>query len=369
MTTRNYTQEIVSPAGLLKRVTYSLVSSNSPRVGGRLLFKQNSLNFYRTNDNYGDFVVTTHYGKDPSEVEHLTAYNVTGGSRRVYFDSSEATYKATNRYYNELRSVSTNLAELYATRKETESLVLSNMKRIAAAYSALRRGNIGAMGRALGRNLRKPISTRPTQAWLEYVYAWKPLVQDVYGLLNVEFKEPYRIVKGRAKTQGRIASNSATNTTFQYVGFIDYSCSVTIRAKATASGSSLGPCSEFGVTNPALLGWELLPFSFVVDWFLPVGPYLDRLLTPVSDVNISDFSITTKNTSVWNCHAFVFNGNRPPTANGYKTSPGANFTCETHSVNRSLSIPSVPFPRLQNPLSPTHFANAMSLLVSAFRGH
>lgn len=32
-----------------------------------------------------------------------------------------------------------------------------------------------------------------------------------------------------------------------------------------------------GLLNPALLWWELLPYSFVVDWFLPVGDVLTSL--------------------------------------------------------------------------------------------
>lgn len=32
-----------------------------------------------------------------------------------------------------------------------------------------------------------------------------------------------------------------------------------------------------GISNPALLAWELLPWSFVIDWFIPVGDYLESL--------------------------------------------------------------------------------------------
>jgi hypothetical protein len=35
--------------------------------------------------------------------------------------------------------------------------------------------------------------------------------------------------------------------------------------------------AQTGFTNPVNLAWELLPFSFVVDWFLPIGPYLEAL--------------------------------------------------------------------------------------------
>jgi hypothetical protein len=35
--------------------------------------------------------------------------------------------------------------------------------------------------------------------------------------------------------------------------------------------------SQTGFTNPINLLWELIPFSFVADWFLPIGSYLEAL--------------------------------------------------------------------------------------------
>jgi hypothetical protein len=35
--------------------------------------------------------------------------------------------------------------------------------------------------------------------------------------------------------------------------------------------------NQTGFTNPINLLWELLPFSFVADWFLPIGNYLEAL--------------------------------------------------------------------------------------------
>jgi hypothetical protein len=32
-----------------------------------------------------------------------------------------------------------------------------------------------------------------------------------------------------------------------------------------------------GISNPALVAWELVPFSFVADWFVPVGDWLKQL--------------------------------------------------------------------------------------------
>ena len=34
--------------------------------------------------------------------------------------------------------------------------------------------------------------------------------------------------------------------------------------------------TQLGLTNPLLVAWDIIPFSFVVDWFIPVSTYLKR---------------------------------------------------------------------------------------------
>jgi hypothetical protein len=34
---------------------------------------------------------------------------------------------------------------------------------------------------------------------------------------------------------------------------------------------------SLGLTDPLSVVWEIIPYSFVVDWFLPVGTYLENL--------------------------------------------------------------------------------------------
>jgi hypothetical protein len=34
---------------------------------------------------------------------------------------------------------------------------------------------------------------------------------------------------------------------------------------------------QMGVLDPLSVAWEVLPFSFVADWFIPIGTYLENL--------------------------------------------------------------------------------------------
>lgn len=49
---------------------------------------------------------------------------------------------------------------------------------------------------------------------------------------------------------------------------------------------------SIGVLNPALVLWEKVPFSFVVDWVLPIGSWLQQL-PPLLGLDISNVYTTT----------------------------------------------------------------------------
>jgi hypothetical protein len=51
--------------------------------------------------------------------------------------------------------------------------------------------------------------------------------------------------------------------------------------------------SSLGLTNPLNVAWELVPFSFVVDWFIPIGDFFNGLIPPQGISNVSG-SLTTK---------------------------------------------------------------------------
>jgi len=64
-----------------------------------------------------------------------------------------------------------------------------------------------------------------------------------------------------------------------------------------ASNTTLMRLEQFGLANPAALAWELIPFSFVADWFVGVGDYLNAqtalLGLTVVDGGTSQLSIRT----------------------------------------------------------------------------
>lgn len=73
-----------------------------------------------------------------------------------------------------------------------------------------------------------------------------------------------------------------------YTSFGVASYSKRIKCRYVIRDASLKTLAQVGITNPAATVWELIPYSFVFDWIIPVGGYLESLdaLIGVEDLTV-----------------------------------------------------------------------------------
>lgn len=196
---------------------------------------------------------------------------------------------------NDISGAKAQLGEAIATSAKTADMFIDTATNLAKIALAVKNGQLIRVGH-LARNIRKlnvhqlkrltkegKIPQRASSAWLQFWYGWKPLVQDAYGLyeLLTEELKPAQLVHGRGQSK-LIASNEWTTPRSGSMPGIHVVETTSIKARMGLTALLQSPkgargLNSAGLLNPAALAWELIPFSFVVDWFTPIGPVLQAL--------------------------------------------------------------------------------------------
>lgn len=267
---------------------------------------------------------------------------------------------------NALKDTQVNLGVAFGERKATARLIGDTAFRLARSYRAIRRGEIRKAMDTLGISSKRgePRGGNAPQKWLELQYGWKPLLSDVYGTCNALSKRDKSDWRVTAEGKSKDVVTRFKNT-FDGFGVITavsrQSCFARIDAlpknEATISLASLG------ITNPLLIGWELVPFSFVVDWFIPVGSWIEQLdaLLGYEDFSYSSSLLTRQS---WVGHGV----GKKSLSNGFMLDSVYTETKQVVKLDRDVgnNVPFPHFPRFKDPRSLEHMANGLSLLAVVF---
>lgn len=283
-----------------------------------------------------------------------------------------------------LKSQTVNLAQMYAERKQTSNLVLGTLRTLRSAGTALHAGAFRDLYQVLG--LGRPSYSRERflrelywsdrrkcieGTWLELQYGWKPLLQDIHGsmeaLVRTQFAKPLKYkatakfnvndsrIIGQPGLPGPTITHEASG--FQVVKYV---------VEYRTTNDVVSSAAQLGLLNPAQLVWELLPYSFVVDWFLPVGQALSQL---DSTAGLSFFqgtkTVFTKGTTKASTVSVP-----TPSVYGPQGYDGLKIGTreEVHMTRDVMSqFPAPALPVLKNPFSSVHVANAIALLATSFK--
>ena len=267
-----------------------------------------------------------------------------------------------------------NFGVMLAEVKETSELVGSAAMTIARQVQAFRRTR-DPEGH-LWRQVRRAV--RPSEIpkrWLELQYGWKPLMSDVAGACdalsrNVSDRKPLEFVKGKSHSKDiSVRRVGGGPSSYGSDCWLDLVTEKTIGAKTDLiyrlRDPTLATFSSLGLVNPALIVWEKVPYSFVVDWFLPIGGWLN---SAGADAGWDFITGSTTN--------YAFIKKRIENVRYGSTNPCWRFSGSNPTLrwtNRQMQRrvhSSSPVPGLQfnpEPLSLTRLANGLSLLAQAFR--
>lgn len=116
--------------------------------------------------------------------------------------------------------------------------------------------------------------------WLQYQFGIAPMVSDLFGTveeLAVRINEGFPIYNRAIAVDRAHASGFRKDTLYPHQYTTYYTRSVRAKSRHIVTDASLKRLTQLGMTNPAIVAWELIPYSFVIDQVLGIGKYLDSL--------------------------------------------------------------------------------------------
>ena len=302
-----------------------------------------------------------------SRVDEVCSLMLSGDilSSKVFGDAFAA---AQNRAYakliDKIHGTKADFGTTLAESREALDLIVQRTVWLGKAYSQLRKGNFRGFINTLGMKAKpKHRRTRWTRSkdasglWLEYWMGWAPLCSDIYNATQVVLEGPH----GSLPFPVRAGSSSGVNFSekFRFEGenyrwtgrvHVHNGCTVEV------TNENLATLGKLGLLNPATIAWNVIPFSFMVDWFGNIGQVLS------SYTDLMGYRITRAWTSRLARLAYEGFGTHPK-------DPRLTFQARGQYVgmNRVNSIqrPVLHFQR-PNGLSVTRAATSISLLVSIF---
>lgn len=190
--------------------------------------------------------------------------------------------------------------------------------------------------------------------WLEMMYGWLPLLKDVEA--GAQFLAHHLSVPLQHTVRSSVSAYGVPKTTSPGSSFFIGANSVrSDRLKATLREKNV--VQLVGLTDPLSVLWELTPWSFVIDWFVPVGSYLqNRGLSQAltgTFVTSSFVRYHVRGYDFYTPTLWSIDGNRRFFMKGGSL---------TRTVSSSLTVPSPNIKPLEKVASWRHAANAVALL-------
>lgn len=265
-----------------------------------------------------------------------------------------------------------NLGVFLAERTQTVNLFADTAKKIAKAFTHVRRKEFREAFQALGCRESNRLNAKKTAAqnWLQLQYGWVPLLSDCYGAaeeLERTFDDKVkRPPIFRAAASGIVTDDNVSSSVAFPGSKITRGLQAELRCVAyyTVDVESSQWLGRIGLTNPLEILWEASLYSFVVDWFIPIGKWIDTFDATLgcNPIGYTD-SVSTVSIRRWE-HKNQFDvGNFRYV---YKHGKGMGRSYTYSRVALGGGFPPIELPQLKNPLSGQHMANALALLTQAF---
>lgn len=120
-------------------------------------------------------------------------------------------------------------------------------------------------------------------SWLVYQFALIPLMSDIYNICQFisEGVTAPNGFRAFAEMEDPLTRPPVKAGVIDMGGSFTSKRGVKVDVHYRVNNPALFNLERYGLTDPLTIAWELVPLSFVVDWFVPVGTFLDSLGLPL----------------------------------------------------------------------------------------
>lgn len=266
--------------------------------------------------------------------------------------------------YSALKNQQVNFGQAFAERKQTANLACDTIDRLCRDLIGVKKHlgpkKLARLGNAIVKDL--------PNYFLEVVFGWKPLLSDLHGAIteldNRDSSDWKATCKGKVGVKESCTYDYLPPGAGSAAQRYDYEIShgVYTRIDAVPENEALIKASQLGLTNPLSLAWEVMPWSFAVDWIYPIGPYFDRLDSALG-WNIIGMSTSSMIKSRLKRSGLPFTSADSRWVNNWSSS--YSFV----KLNRGTGVvgPSEIFPFLKDPFSSAQRVGTMLSLLSQVR--
>lgn len=167
--------------------------------------------------------------------------------------------------------------------RSTADMVNNRVRQMIAFGRALRSRDPRKMQRLLAvQSGRHHFSWREVRRdladlWLELWLGWLPAMGDIYNTISVFDSNPhYDKLRVGTNVSDRSRIYREVEWQWQNRQSVDIKMALVAGMELRPWSTDVVLASSLGLTNPALTAWDLVPLSFVWNWFNPVSAWLGQ---------------------------------------------------------------------------------------------
>lgn len=285
--------------------------NHSPKVNGKPLYRANTVYHQRVK------VLTTGRKMNSNNHSRTAIYGTSSKYSSPPSIDSGFTAQVQNRAYRRLiNTIRGEKAEMgitafqwrqswtmIALRANQIRKIASKAERQAARENkrrkALRARNRRARGRAQGIRPRDLVPVGSANVFLEGIFGWLPLLSDIHQYAKVVADDfPVGFLSETVKQSKRLAYPLVQPYVF---GDASLEVRVTQACFVQVSNPNVWLLNKLGLINPALVVWDAIPWSFVVNMFANVNHVISSY-TDTAGLTLTNASTTTRWRVQESCH-------------------------------------------------------------------